>query len=126
MLLGFQITAFTWRIQREVAMGDKRYVTWLTLADGLVGLSFFWVVALVFAVPLKMDVSAELTARFLGMGLFLFAAHPVVLAGHYSLYCSWGKNEGGNEGRPGISKQEITAFMVSAVVVLAASWGLLL
>ena len=126
VLLGFQIAAFTWRINREVSMGDKGDVTWLTLSDGLVGLSFFWMVAFVFAVPLKMDVSAELTARFLGVGIFLFAVHPVVLAGHYNLYCSWGKNEGENKGRPRITKQEITVFLGSVVLVLGASWWLLL
>ena len=37
VLLGFQITAFTWRINREVAMGDKGYITWLTLATAWSG-----------------------------------------------------------------------------------------
>ena len=60
VLLGFQLGAFTWRINREVSMGDKGYVTWLTLADGLVGISFLWVVVFVFAMPLKMGVSTGL------------------------------------------------------------------
>ena len=59
------------------------------------------------------------------MGLFLFAAHPVVLAGHYSLYCSWGKNEKKNGGRPRVTKQEIIAFVVSAGLVLGGSWWIL-
>ena len=79
----------------------------------------------VFALPLKMDLSAELTAKFLGMGLFLFATHPIVLAGHYNLYCSWGKNEGENAGRPRITKQEIAAFLISVVLVLVGSWWIL-
>ena len=122
ILAGFHITAFTWRITREIAIERRGQPTWLTLADGLVGLSFFWVVAFVFAVPLKMDVSAELTAKFLGVGLFLFAAHPIVLAGHYNLYCSWDKTT----PRPRITNQEIAAFLVSVVLVLGASWCLLL
>ena len=126
VLLGFQITAFTSRINREVARGNKGYITWLTLADGLVGMSFLWVVAFGFAVSLKTDVSAELTARFLGMGIPLFAAHPVVLAGHYNLYCSWGKIEGEKAGRPQITKQEIAAFLVSVVLVLVGSWWILM
>ena len=121
VLAGFQIGSFTWRINREVTMGDKGYVTWLTLADGLVGMSFFWVVIFVFAVPLKMDVSTELIARFLGVGLFLFAAHPFVLVGHYNLYCSWGKDE----CRPPVTKQEITAFLVSVVLVVVGAWWIL-
>ena len=48
-------------------------------------------------------------------------AHPIVLAGHYNLYCSCGKNEGENEGRPRITKQEIAAFLVSVVLVLVGS-----
>ena len=48
-----------------------------------------------------------------------------MLAGHYNLYCSWGKNEGENAGRPRITKQEIAAFLISVVLVLVGSWWIL-
>ena len=129
VLVGFQIAAFTWRINREIAMEAEDERTWLTLADCLVGLSFLWVVVLVFAAPIKTAVSADLAAKFLGVGLFLFAAHPFVLIGHYNLYCSWGKYEAQSEcedeGRPPVTKQEITAFLVSVVLVVVGSWWIL-
>ena len=121
VLIGFQIAAFTWRINREITVEAEDERTWVTLADGLIGMSFLWVVVLVFAAPIKMAVSAELAARFMGVGLFLFAAHPFVLVGHYNLYCSWSKDE----CRPPVTKQEITAFLVSVVLVMGGSWWIL-
>ena len=120
ILAGFHITAFTWRITREIAIERRGQPTWLTLADGLVGLSFFWVVAFVFTVPLKMDVSAELTAKFLGGGAVPLrgtpnragrALQPVLLLGQDD--ASAPDHQSGDRGVPGFSGPRAGRVLVS-------------
>ena len=117
VLAGFQTAALTWRINREITMenGDER--TWVTLADGVVGASFVLLVVGVFVAPLAGSASAGMAAKFLGLAMMLFAASPFVLAGHYNLYCSWGK-----EGcRPRATNQEWLAAGISAALVVAGA-----
>ena len=95
-----------WRINREVSMESEGEVTWLTVADGLVVLSFLVLIAGVFVAPLTEAISVKSSARMFGVALMLFAASPFVLAGHYDLYCSLGKRL----PRPRVTKQEITTL----------------
>ena len=122
VLIGFQIAAFTWRINREIEMEGEDETTWVTLADGLVGVSFLVVVIGVFAAPLKGLISAETAAKLLGVGLFIFAAHAFVLIGHYNLYCSWDKTS--TRGR--VTKQEWVAFIVTAILVISGALWILI
>ena len=117
VLAGFQITAFTWRINREIDMEAEYEPTWLTLSDLFVAASFLVVVIFVFAAPLKETVSTETAARFLGVSLFIFATHLFVKAGHYNLYCSWGKKS----PRDRLTKQECAAAVASAILVIGGS-----
>ena len=119
VLAGFQLTAFTWRINREVAVEEKGQPTWMTLADGFVAASFLVLVIGVFAAPLLCSVPTEMVAKLLGIAMMLFAASPFVLASHYNLYCSWGKTC----CRPRVTKQEMLVAGISALLVVSgASW----
>ena len=111
VLAGFQVAALTWRINREIYVeergttkptrnrqptGDeetngnrKREPTWVTIADGFVFVSFMLLIFGVFAAPVFSAMTVECAARLLGLSLVIFGVSPVVLAGHYNLYCSW-------------------------------------
>ena len=119
VLAGFQVTALTWRLNREVAMEGGSERTWVTLPDGYVAISFLVVVVGVFAAPLSGAASTDMAAKLLGVAMIVFAACPFVLAGHYNLYCSWGKSG----PRPRVTKQEWAAAGVStALSVGGTSW----
>ena len=87
--------------------------TWITLADGLVGVSFLVLVIGVFVAPLSGTASTEVAAKMLGVALMLFTASPFVLTGHYNLYCSWGRNG----CRPRVTRQEWLTAGISAIYV---------
>ena len=95
--------------------------TWVTLADGFVAASFLMLVVGVFAAPIADTASALMAAKLLGMAMILFAASPLVLAGHYNLYCKWGK---GDE-RPWATKQEVSIAVASLLLFGAGAWWIL-
>ena len=121
VLLGFQVAAFAWRINREITMEAKEERTWLTCADGFVALSFIALVVGVFVGPVAGWVSTDMAARLLGVALLSMLAAPFILAAHYNLYCSWGKYVC---GRPRITRQEQVA-VVTAPFVNVAGWFIL-
>ena len=121
VLAGFQVTALTWRLNREVAMEFKSERTWVTLPDGFVASSFLIVVVGVFAAPLSGTATTEMAAKLFGIAMLVFAASPFVLAGHYNLYCSWGKNG----PRTHVTKQERTAAGVTTLLCAGGAWWIL-
>ena len=81
VLAGFQVSAFIWRINREVAVEVEGWPTWLTLPDGIAAASFLMVVVGVFALPLSGSVaSTDTVAKLLGLAVIMFATYPFVLA----------------------------------------------
>lgn len=86
LLLGFQITLFKWRMERETAMGDKGDNTWLVPADyvGIVGMLSF--VLGVVLPPVSALVPASLARWAFGLGTLLFIGQALGLAGHYQLF----------------------------------------
>ena len=114
VLTGFQVTALSWRIKRELTMEAKGEKTWLTLADFLVGGSFLVLVFGVFASPIFGTVTISVAAKLFGIALILFTSSTFVLAGHYDLYCEWGKQR----PRKRVTKQERTAFGGSILLML--------
>ncbi len=118
VLAGFQVSAFVWRIKREISM-EKQYVTWLTLSDAFVGISFLLLVLGVFIVPLASSISTNTVARLLGTAILVFAAYPFVFAGHYNLYGSWHKKL----PRSRATHQEVAAVGIStSLIVGGALW----
>jgi hypothetical protein len=85
VLLGFQITSFTWRISREVEVG-KSDLTWLPIAD-ILNLASMLVVAVgVFVLPILNVANLRFMGLALGLALLLFIGYPFALAGHYDMY----------------------------------------
>ena len=85
VLLGFQITSFTWRISREVDVG-KSDLTWLPIADMLNLASMLVVAVGVFVLPILNVANLRFMKFAFGLALLLFIGYPFALAGHYDMY----------------------------------------
>ena len=85
VLLGFQLAAFTWRLQRELTMGSQGQQQWLPLADMLNLVSFVVVAGGVFVLPLLGVSNDALPRDALGLGVLILTFYPFALLGHYRL-----------------------------------------
>lgn len=117
VLAGFQLAAVGFRINREIYMEERYETTWLTLADGFVGLSLLVLVFGVFAAPIFGTADVNLAERLLGLSLVLFVSAGFVLVGHYNLYGTWGRN--GPRGQ--VTKQECAA--VAFTLLMLGGYG---
>ena len=114
VLAGFQIAALTWRFQREIAMEQQGYRTWLTIGDAIAMISFLVLLSGVFAGPVLDVVTIDLAAKLFGLSLVAFSAYPFVLAGHYNLYSRWGRRL----PRDRVTKQERVALALSSALLV--------
>src|ERR1700730_3464472 len=86
LLLGFQVTLFKWRLEREAEVGDKGDIPWLKTSDyvSLVGmLSFVFRVVLL---PASGVLSTAFARWAFGLGALVFVGLALGLAGHYQLF----------------------------------------
>ncbi|HJW30056.1 MAG TPA: hypothetical protein VJ508_12530 [Saprospiraceae bacterium] len=86
LLLGFQVTLFKWRLEREAEVGDKGDLPWLVPADYV---SIFGMLSFVFGVillPMSGIVSVSMARGAFGLGALLFVGQALGLAGHYQLF----------------------------------------
>jgi hypothetical protein len=86
VLLGFQVTSFAWRVDREVKVGEEGDLTWLPPADFLNLVSMMIVVGGVFTLPILGLVDLIIARILFGLALILFVGYPFALAGHYDMY----------------------------------------
>lgn len=86
LVLGFQVTLFSWRLTEEAKVGDKLDIAWLTPADylNLVGMLVF--VGGVYLLPMMKLISTRSAAILCGLGTLLFVGYVVSLAAHYQLF----------------------------------------
>jgi hypothetical protein len=86
LLLGFQVTLFKWRLEREAEVGDKGDIPWLVPSDyvSIVGMLSF--VVGVILLPAAGVSSAVVARTAFGLGALLFIGQSLGLAGHYQLY----------------------------------------
>ncbi len=86
ILLGFQVTLFKWRLEREAEVGDKGDIPWLVPSDyvSIVGMLAFVFGALL--LPLSGVVSTGFARGAFGLGALLFVGQALGLAGHYQLF----------------------------------------
>lgn len=89
ILLGFQVTAFTWRVNRELQFRDKANVgdkvhngsspsDWLSLAAILLNASTI--------VALLLNAPAAIGLALFGVSLVLFATYPFAVLAHYRIF----------------------------------------
>ena len=86
LLLGFQVTLFKWRLEREAEVGDKGDIPWLVPADYV---SIAGMLAFVFGtilLPLSGLVTVGFARGSFAIGALLFVGQALGLAGHYQLF----------------------------------------
>jgi hypothetical protein len=116
--LGFQLTAFAWRVQRELNL--RTPVKWVPPADLLNLVSLGVIVVGVFALPtLRLPANDTFARDAFVLGLLLFAGYPFALAGHYRLFRT-GPPKPGDEIRPTGWCSASEAFVVSLCALAAA------
>jgi hypothetical protein len=113
VLLGFQVTAFTWRVSREVEVG-KADLTWLPVADMLNLSSMLVVVLGVFVLPILNVANLNFMKHAFGFSLLLFVGFPFALAGHYDMY-----NRNSTRSMRYFPLQEKIVFMIVLIVAVA-------
>jgi hypothetical protein len=86
VLLGFQVTSFTWRVSREVEVGKSGDLTWLPVADALNLASMLTTVVGVFVFPILDLADINFSKNAFGLAALLFIGYPFALAGHYEMY----------------------------------------
>jgi hypothetical protein len=91
LILGFQVTFFKWRLEREVQLtdkaadADKALPTYLVSSDYLSIAGMLCFVGGVILLPTS-GISATIAPAAFGLGVLLFVGQVLGLAGHYDLY----------------------------------------
>ncbi|MGW7821853.1 hypothetical protein ACWGLF_27885 [Streptomyces puniciscabiei] len=86
VLAGLQVTGFSLRINREIAVSGMGDITWLPLADALNLVSLAVTLVGVFIPPILGIGSAAFATKAFGLSVLLLANYPFALAGHYEMY----------------------------------------
>ena len=81
VLVGFQVTLFIWRIDREVEQHS-----WLPPSDWLGALSMLCFVVGGLLLPIVGAVDIQTAKNFFGLGALLTIGHLFGLVGHYELF----------------------------------------
>ena len=112
VLIALQISAFAWRVSREITVSESGDVNWLPLAD-IMNLCAMVVAFLgVFVLPLAGIRNSIIPRLALGLAIILFAGYPFALAGHYDLYTR------GPRSYKFATKQEIISILVTIVAAI--------
>lgn len=104
ILLGLQLTAFAWRVVREIRGDDPVKHPWVPVPDNINLAAAFAVAWWCVLIPLMQPVSpgfvlAPFARAVFAAAVVLLIAHPIVVAAHYRLW--------DGEGR-GINMREAT------------------
>ena len=118
ILLGFQITAFSWRVAEESKVAEKGDIVWLPPADYVNLLAMLVTVLGVFVFPAFDLASLRVVQVSFGLGTLLFLGHAFAIAGHYELF-----SRGRKRSFVWWSRQEKVAMLVLAVVVVVYLWA---
>ena len=94
--------------------------TWITLADYVAIMSLLMLALGVFAAPVLGIYPSDVAVKIFGAAFVMFVSHPIILIGHYNLYCSWGKYTklGKPKPRSRVTNQEWVAFSVCAALFI--------
>lgn len=112
VLLGFQVTAFGIRINREITAGDRRGTTWIPPSDLLSLSSMVVLIVGIFILPVFDMADPGLMTYSFGLAMLLFMGYPCALAGHYDMYNN-------KTGRSGLYFPIQEQIVISVVIGLA-------
>ncbi|WP_298141013.1 hypothetical protein [Flavobacterium sp.] len=113
ILIGFQLTIFTFRISRELTL--KRKKRWFPLPDFINLLSVFITVLFLFLYPLKNieTYDIRLCQKFFGFSVLLFVIYPFALIGHYEMFSKASKR---SFKQKYITKQETFVLIIGGII----------
>jgi hypothetical protein len=86
IILGFQMTLFSWRLSEERKVGYKGDIPWLTPSDYMNVLGMLVLLFGVYLMPILDFIDIKLSKVFFGLGLFLFIGQALGTAAHYQLF----------------------------------------
>lgn len=86
VLLGFQVTAFAWRISQEAEVADRGDISWIPPADFLNLLAMVITALGCFVLPGSSLISIQTASKLLGLSTIVFVGHSFSLAAHYELF----------------------------------------
>jgi hypothetical protein len=85
VLMGFQITAFVWRLNRETEVAESGGKNWLPPADYLSLASLVSIAFGVYAFPIAGIKSTLIPEQMFGLSVILFVGYIFALLSHYNL-----------------------------------------
>lgn len=85
ILVGFQVTALTFRVNREVSVARAGDLTWLPVADCLNMLSLSFTLVGVFILPVLDIIGEHAAGTVFGFAVLLLLGYAFALAGHYEM-----------------------------------------
>ena len=121
VLIGFQLTGFTWRLAREMEVARAGGINWVPPADYLNLVSLVITALGVFVLPITGFASARTAECALGLSAILFVGYPFALLGHYNLLFNRGTRLPGKF----TTSQELTVIAVTVlvgIVYLSVRW----
>src|SRR5262245_3581359 len=107
VLAGLQITAFTLRINREIAVSKDDDLTWLPIADVLNLLSLLVIAVAVFVAPVLGFGGEEFAKKAFGLAVLLLVGYAFALAGHYDMYNRHTSRSRNRDGSLRYSKRQL-------------------
>ncbi|MBV8543480.1 MAG: hypothetical protein JO093_14530 [Acidobacteria bacterium] len=117
VILGFQATAFGWRISQESEVANRNDIVWLPPADYLNLAAMLTMVLGVFLGAALDITSIGQTKRLFGLSTLLFVCHGIAVAGHYELY-----GHGHKRSFRWFPFQEKAAFAITVLVLATYCW----
>jgi hypothetical protein len=113
IIIGFQLTIFTFRITRELQFDRKN--RWFPLADFINLLSVLVTVSFLFIYPLNNleTYDIKLCQKFFGFALLLFVIYPFALIGHYDLFKKHSKR---NKRQKYVTDQERWVLIIGGII----------
>jgi hypothetical protein len=86
VILGFQISWFSWRVTRETKMRSEGASTWFPIADIINLLSMMLIAIGVFILPILGLIGLNIVKRIFVLAILLVVGYPFAMAGHYELF----------------------------------------
>jgi hypothetical protein len=86
VLVGFQVTALTLRVNREIEVGGTGDFTWLPVADCINLLSLSLTLIGVFVLPVINVIGLGAASKIFGLAVLLLVGYAFALAGHYEMF----------------------------------------
>jgi hypothetical protein len=121
LLVALQFSAFGWRINREISVGDEERKTWLPLADYVNVLMLFLTISCCIVIPLSFTGVDKLKKTILIAAVILLAFHPITTAAHYGLLSMRGRDYYVNSkgDYPYATREEVISFILSLLITVA-------